>query len=186
MIRKLVFVLAASLLLGGCAASVKRAPAQAVTAPAYSATQQLSAVSLAYTEQGKQKAANNLKFNGDKLLDQVKRALATQSLLNTGVDQSLPTLEIQVKDMRIRGTFTAVFWGVMAGADSVSGDVVVRDAGGKEIDRFEVSASYALGGFAGGQDDARMSWLYENFAKQTLKELTRGNKTAKAPAVGQN
>ena len=36
-----------------------------------------------------------------------------------------------------------------------------------------VSVAYALGGIAGGQDETRMSWLYEKFAEETLNELTR-------------
>lgn len=44
---------------------------------------------------------------------------------------------------------------------------------GKEFDRFVVSSCYALGGLAGGQDSMRMSWLYEKFAEETVKELTK-------------
>jgi hypothetical protein len=40
------------------------------------------------------------------------------------------------------------------------------------LNSFEVSASYALGGLAGGQDDARLSWLYEKFAELASKEIT--------------
>jgi len=35
-----------------------------------------------------------------------------------------------------------------------------------------VTASYALGGFGGGQDEMRMSWLYEAFAKALVSEIT--------------
>jgi uncharacterized protein DUF4410 len=79
------------------------------------------------------------------------------------------SLAILVKDMRVRSNFSAVIWGFMAGSDSVSADIVLRDPAGKELDRFEVSASYALG----GQDDARMGWLYEKFAEETVQELTK-------------
>jgi hypothetical protein len=64
----------------------------------------------------------------------------------------------------------------MAGNDTVSGDVIARAADGKEIQRFLVSASYALGGLAGGQDEARMDWLYETFAQHTVDELTGAKK----------
>ncbi|MBI3044616.1 MAG: hypothetical protein HYY78_17500 [Betaproteobacteria bacterium] len=60
------------------------------------------------------------------------------------------------------------------GAESLavrSAQSIVRH-GLKLLNQFEVSASYALGGLAGGQDEARMGWLYEEFAKLTLKELT--------------
>ena len=76
-----------------------------------------------------------------------------------------------MKDFRVRSNFTAVMFGFMAGNDSITGDVVLRDAAGKELNRFEVSASYALGGLAGGMDDARMGWLYEKFAELTVENL---------------
>jgi hypothetical protein len=63
-------------------------------------------------------------------------------------------------------------WGAMSGNDSIKGDATVRDATGVIVDQFHVDASYALGGFAGGQDAARMNWLYEAFAKQVVVALT--------------
>jgi hypothetical protein len=77
-----------------------------------------------------------------------------------------------VTDIRVRTNFSAVMWGFMAGDDHINGIVVARSPTGDELQRFEVSASYALGGLAGGQDEARMGWLYESFAEETLKELT--------------
>jgi hypothetical protein len=62
-------------------------------------------------------------------------------------------------------------WGVMAGTDNVTGDVIVRDASGKQVRRFTVNASYGLGGFAGGQDDMRLGWLFDKFAEHTVAEL---------------
>jgi hypothetical protein len=64
-------------------------------------------------------------------------------------------------------------FGFMAGADLISADVIVKSADGQELDKFEVSTSYALGGIAGGQDSARMGWLYEKFAQETVQELKK-------------
>lgn len=116
--------------------------------------------------------ADNLKFDKDELLSHVKRTLDANAILLPEPDNQAPGLEIQVKDFRVRSNFSAVMWGFMAGSDSITGDVVMRDANGNEVDRFEVSVSYALGGIAGGQDGTRMSWLYEKFAEETLNELT--------------
>ena len=82
---------------------------------------------------------------------------------------------VEVKDIRVRSNFSAVMWGFMAGDDHIVGDIVVKATDGLEMDRFEVSSSYALGGFAGGQDSSRMGWLYEAFAEETIKELTKNN-----------
>jgi hypothetical protein len=69
----------------------------------------------------------------------------------------------------------------MAGDDHIYGDVIARDAAGKELQRFSVEASYALGGIAGGIEDTRMGWLYETFAKHTVEELKGKPGDAAAP-----
>lgn len=170
--RRLVPLAAAALILAGCASGVTR-PSADTTPTRLSGDHQVASVSLSLTPEARKKSADNLKFNPDALLNQVRRALEANDLLNGSADHPRPNLEIQVKDMRVRSNFSAVMWGFMAGSDSVSADIVLRDPAGKELDRFEVSASYALGGLAGGQDDARMGWLYEKFAEETVKELIR-------------
>lgn len=171
--KKLLIVVATTSLLAGCASAVTRAPGVAVERAGLTTNNQVGSVSLSLTDDARKKATENLKFNQDELLNHVRRALEANSLLNGNPDKPRPTLEVQVKDIRIRSNFSAVLWGVLAGADSVAADVVLKDLAGKEIDRFEVSVSYALGGSAGGQDSARMGWLYEKFAEETLKELTK-------------
>lgn len=169
-------VVAAAFILAGCASGVTRAPsasAERMSAPAYS---QFASVSLSMSAEAKEKALENLKFNPDELLSHVKRALDSRSLISTGNNQ-LPRLEVVVKDMRVRSNFSAIMWGFMAGSDSIEGEIVLTDALGKELDRFVVSTSYALGGIAGGQDSARMSWLYEKFAEETVKELSKQQKS---------
>jgi hypothetical protein len=177
MSKNLIAVVATVFILGGCASGVTRAPnalAGRVIAPAYS---QFASVSLSLTKEAKEKEVENLKFNPDELLSHVKRALEAKSLLNVSADEPLPRLEVVVKNMRVRSNFSAIMWGFMAGADSIEGDIVLTDTAGKELDRFAVSASYALGGLAGGQDSTRMSWLYEKFAEETVKELAKQQKS---------
>ncbi len=161
-----------AVILMACSSGAVRPPATTATRVTVSGSNQIAAVTLTMTDEAKKKAAENLKFNPDALLSHVKRALEASSLLNAASDPSRPSLEVQVKDVRIRSNFSAVMWGFMAGADLIKADIVLRDQNGKEMDRFEVSVTYALGGLAGGQDDARMGWLYETFAEETIKELT--------------
>lgn len=179
--KKLLSVVAAAFVLAGCASGVTRTPsalAERMNAPAYS---QFASVSLSMSAEAKEKALDNLKFNQDELLSYIKRALDSRSLISASDSNQLPRLEVVVKDMRVRSNFSAIMWGFMAGSDLIDGDIVLTDASGKELDRFEVSASYALGGLAGGQDSTRMSWLYEKFAEETVKELTKQQK----PVVSQ-
>lgn len=161
------------LVLGGCASGITRPQGAPAEHSKLSANNQVAAISVSLTNDARKKATENLKFNSDELLSHVKRALEINSLLNSATDKARPNLEIQVKDMRVRSNFSAIMWGFMAGADSISADVLLKDATGKELDRFEVSVSYALGGLGGGQDTTRMSWLYEKFAEETVKELVK-------------
>jgi hypothetical protein len=168
----LAAVLAAAVVMGGCTSGVSRGPGIQDQKLGISNSNQVSSVSLSFTDEAKQKATENLKFNPDELLSHVKRALEANSFLNSA-DQTRPALEVRIKDVRVRSNFTAIMFGFMAGSDSVTADVIVKNAAGKEIDKFEVAASYALGGLAGGQDSARLSWLYEKFAEETINELKK-------------
>ncbi|HXU92057.1 MAG TPA: DUF4410 domain-containing protein [Gallionella sp.] len=170
--KRLLSAVTIAFFLAGCASGVKRAPDTAGSHARVSTPSQIASVSVSLTDEAKKKVGENLKFNPDELLNHVKRGLDANSLLGSK-DKALPNLEIQVKDMRIRSNFSAVMWGFMAGADSITADIVLKDLAGQELDRYEVSVSYALGGLGGGQDDARMGWLYEKFTEETLKELTK-------------
>ncbi len=165
----------------GCASGVKRADESAKRAAYFAGGGRAAQdVTLSMSKEAQEKLADNLKFDQQKLLATVRRALEGTNLLAKSPDATLPTIEIVVTDVRVRSTFSAVMWGFMAGSDSIAGDVIVRDASGRELQRFGVSASYALGGLAGGQEDARMNWLYETFAQHTLQELT-GTSSEKQP-----
>lgn len=172
MLKKLLLI--GLVLIGsyGCSSGVKREmPVDSAPGTALQVGK-VSQLSVSLTQDAKTKVADNLKFDKEQLLSHVKRALDANAMLLSEPDGSAPEMEIEVKDFRVRSNFSAVMWGFMAGADSITGDVVLRNAQGDEVDRFEVSVSYALGGLAGGQDGARMSWLYEKFAEETLNELT--------------
>lgn len=160
-------------LVTGCASGVTRESAEPADRVRVSVDNRVSEVTVSLTEEAKKKVADNLKFNPEELKNHIHRAMDAKSLLNPEAKGTLPVLHVEIRDFRVRSNFSAVMFGFMAGNDSITGDVVVKDAGGGEIDRFEVSTSYALGGFAGGQDSARMGWLYEKFAEETVNELTK-------------
>ena len=159
--------------VSGCASGVKRAD-ESAGRPAYFAGGGRLAgdVTVSLNQEAQGKLADNLKFDQQKLLATVRRALEAKNLLAKAQDVTLPKIEIVVTDIRVRSTFSAVMWGFMAGNDTVSGEVIVRDPAGQDLQRFTVSASYALGGLAGGQEETRMNWLYETFAQHTVEELT--------------
>jgi hypothetical protein len=169
----LVLVVLLTSVAAGCASGVKRHEDAAKREAYFAKSGKIAGdVKLTMSKEAQAQLSDNLKFDQNKLLDTVKRALEAKNLLAKTPDAKLPQLEIYVTDIRVRSNVTAVLFGFMAGNDRVAGDVIARDGTGKELQRFSVSASYALGGLAGGQDDARMGWLYETFAKHTIQELT--------------
>jgi hypothetical protein len=172
-ILRAVLLAVAMTALAGCATSIKQAADADKRAAYFAGGGKLAQdVTISLSKEAQAKLTDNLKFDQQRLLSTVRRALEAKGLLASAPDPSLPTIQIVVTDIRVRSSFTAVMFGFMAGSDLIDGDVIARDASGKELQRFSVSASYALGGLAGGQDESRMGWLYEAFAQQTVDELT--------------
>jgi len=167
----LLFLIVAGLV--GCASGVKRAEDTSKREAYFAKGGKLAnEVTISLSKEAQAMLSDNLKFDQNKLLETVKRAIDAKNLLAKSPDPTLPKIEILVTEIRVRSNVTAILFGFMAGSDTVVGDVIARDQSGKELQRFNVSASYALGGLGGGQDDARMGWLYETFAKHTVEELT--------------
>ncbi len=128
----------------------------------------VKAVTISYSPEAEKLVADNTKFNSESLRSTVERVLAAQGLIKSDTGYSL---NIELTSFRVRSSFTAVMFGFMAGSDNVEGVVTIKDAAGAVVRRAKVNASYALGGIGGGQDQARLDWLYEAFAKHTANEV---------------
>jgi hypothetical protein len=168
---KMAFALMLAMVLSACASGVTRMEASAspTAAAATKIDPSVKTINLWLNENAKKLVADNLKFNPDTLKNTVERALQAQNMVKADAGQSM---DIEVTSFRVRSNFSAVMFGFMAGNDNVEGIVSIKDAEGKVIKKGKISAAYALGGFAGGQDEARMGWLYEEFAKHTVAELS--------------
>lgn len=62
-------------------------------------------------------------------------------------------------------------FGFLSGSDSLDGTVTLKDAQNTSKATFDISASYALGGLGGGQDDSRLGWLGDKFAELTANTI---------------
>lgn len=156
--------------LSACASGVQRMDGAVVTGASKPLTNQtVRTVSLWLSDDAKKLVQDNLKFNQDTLKSTIERGMQGQSLIKP---DSTQTMEVEITSFRTRSNFSAIMFGFMAGNDNIEGVVTVKDASGVVLKRAKVNASYALGGLAGGQDDARMGWLYEEFAKHAVAELT--------------
>jgi hypothetical protein len=160
--------------LSGCASGVKRIPnGPGESHVGLTGDNQISSIFILLKEDAQQQAVDNPIFSQKKLLSSLELALDTYSLLNSATDKSRPRLEVQIKNIHLRSNFTAWFWGVIAGPDIISADIVLKDLESKDLDRFEVTVAYSLGGSVGGSEIMRMGWLYSKFAEETVKELMR-------------
>jgi hypothetical protein len=135
--------------------------------------ERFSAIKVDLTEQAQSQLADNSTFELDQLKAKLENRLNADGLLAPSQQYRV---QVAVKDIRVRSTFSAIMWGFMAGDDHIQGEVTILDAGDHPIHTFHVKASYALGGFAGGQDGMRMNWLYQRFAELTSEEIRNGNK----------
>jgi len=166
-------------LLSGCFSGVSRVgyPSSAGMTTAsgrgpvnISAANPLTSVTITLSDKVTDQLKDNPQFDQNELLKNVKHVLNTNKLLMTTPMKPGMTMEIVITDIRMRSTFSAVAFGFMAGSDSITGDVIIKNTKGVEIDKFQTSASYALGGMA-GSNAIRVSWLYESFANEVAQEL---------------
>lgn len=157
-----------SMALVGCAGTVKH------MGPAPTGDEQrvqgIAKVVLAVSPQVKADAAGNAGFNQEELARRVRERLVAKQLVGVGASQYV---DVVVTDVRIRSTVAAIMLGFMAGDDHISGRVRLLSDSNQELRAFDISASYALGGLVGGQDGARMPWLYDKFAELVLQELEK-------------
>ena len=165
--------------LAGCASQVTRSPEQTAKEPVRALTS--FSIEISPTAKAAMADPEVQKFDLGTLRAVIQRSLDAAQLVSPDGDFKLA---VTVDELRIRGTFNAVFWGFMAGADKLGGTATLTRLDDRPVGNFKVDASYGLGGFAGGLDSSRVTWLYEEFAKLLTNELValRDQKAAsKAP-----
>jgi hypothetical protein len=160
-----IFLIGLIALVGGCASQVTRAPQAGAAAEPVRA---LASFDVVMSPNAKSQLAENLKFDQETLRAMIKRSLDAANL--TAADGDF-TMTVTVDEIRVRSTFNAIMWGFMAGTDQLNGTATLTRLDGKPVGSFKITTSYALGGLAGGQDSARLNWLYEEFTKLLTQEL---------------
>jgi len=138
-------------------------------------------------------SAQNYQFSGDKfgqinvkladkLANDPKKAIRSEQLnLETSLrsylsanqlfdETSQNQVNVYIDQLHMRNGFNAVMFGPFAGKDYLGGKVtLVVDSAEKAS--FDVKASYALGGIAGGNNSSRLSWMSEKFAEVTANTI---------------
>ena len=155
-------------MVSACASSIQHRE----NAPDYSyKNEKFCKVDLTVSKDATKDPNDRVRFDENKLRNMIERKLEVCGLVDAN---SLKKVNIEITDIRVRSTFNAFMWGFMAGNDHIRGDVSLIGDNGNLMHTFHVSASYALGGFA-GMNEARMSWLYEEFSKLAVDEIMGKN-----------
>jgi len=154
-------------LLTGCAATVKQ---DARVNGDVSRLEGVTQVVAMMSPDAAKQQVDNPQFNRDELATRLRNRLEAKGLTAPSASHRV---EIVVTDIRVRGAFAAIMFGFMAGDDHVTGRVRVMDPAGRALRSFEIHATYAFGGLAGGQDGMRMNWMYDKFAELAATELEK-------------
>src|SRR5438128_1883536 len=93
-----ISIAVACLFIAACSSNIKRADVGDVGVPI--TISKYKDVSIKLTDEAKKKLAENLKFNPDTLRSTVQRALDARSLIQPGADETIPSVEIMITDMR--------------------------------------------------------------------------------------
>jgi hypothetical protein len=165
-ISRVLMVVASVLFITGCAGTAVRKDSADI--PAAAGVLKVKSVDVHTSPKVKEQLPDNIKFDPTAFSATIERTLTASGLEEGG---SGNTLDIEITNVYVRGTFSAVMFGILAGADNVAGNVRVQDASGRVLRKFEISAGYGFGGWGGGQDSIRLNYLYEKFAELTRDQL---------------
>lgn len=162
---KKILIVLMSVMIVGCAGTVQRdsnAGAKRIVDATY------SDVKVSLSDSARALQADNVQFNVRELSDYIRRRLEASSVLR---QDGTHRVEVVIESFRIRSAAAAVLFGVMAGTDNIEGQVKIFNAAGRQVHGYNINTSYGLGGWAGGADGTRMSWLYDKFSELTVAEL---------------
>lgn len=151
----------------GCASQVTRPPEATAKRETVRALTSFE-IEISPTAKAAMAAAETQKFDPVAFRGVLQRTLDAAKLVSPEGDFKLT---VTIDELRVRSTFNAIMWGLMAGTDQLNGTATLTRLDGRPAGTFKVGTSYGLGGLAGGQDSSRVGWLYEEFAKQLAQEL---------------
>lgn len=160
-----ILIACVALALTACSTQVTRPSVTEQPKPVIKA---LNSFSVEMSPEAKSQLPENMKFDTEAFSPTLKRTLDAHGLIAPAGDFRL---KVVVRDIRVRSTLNAIMWGFMAGDDHISGAASIFNRDDKPIYDFQVTSSYALGGIAGGVDQTRLTWLYEDFSKTVAEEL---------------
>jgi hypothetical protein len=153
------------LLVGNCSGSITRV--DGITAPNYSEVKIGDGITMTYSDEAKGEVKASGVIDEGALLNVLKGRLIKSGLY---ADAGTTTIELKVTSARFRSEFTAFFWGIFAGSDSMEIELFVRDKSGKVIDRHTMTMSYGAGGLMGTNAN-RQAWFHTKIVELAMEQL---------------
>lgn len=80
-------------------------------------------------------------------------------------DSGSISVDVEIVGLRVRSTSSAIWWGMMAGADTITVQVSVTE-NGQSIKSFQTGTSTALGGFVYGGRGKRITRMLNTLSKR--------------------
>jgi hypothetical protein len=167
---------------GHAASEVKAAPVAMTAATATEtvvspAIQRVREVTLSLTPQAAGKVANDSRFNAGALLDAIKVELRSRRLFDVnGLDvagsRASITAEIFIDDYALRPTTNFVLLGSTINAGTLSGNLVLRDEHGNELQRRRIETQARVSIPESGEAANSLWSLYHEFAVAAANSLS--------------
>lgn len=161
--------------MSGCSSYTRDAsttlPSGATTAAPRFGTRPV-AVQVTLTPNARDQVKSDTPFDTKALQEAMERQLSARQLLAGPDGTDVMHLNIEVTDIRMRGTGSEIIWGVLAGNDHIDGTATLLDSKNQPVDTFKVSAVYASDHLVDMQTEGhRTDVLYQKFADQTMSAL---------------
>ena len=193
-------VAAALMTLSGCAGWVvfghtiegkPAAPAPAAaeptpTSPASPDAPLLKAVTVTFTPAAQQKIAAEPQFQQATLLMAIETELRAHKILAANDPHARGTLEISIDDFATHPTSNAVVFGYILGTGTLTGNVEIRAADGKQPQDTHITAESRVAKSLNGGQGNPFEPLYRRFAAATVDSLTGATAQPNEPHWGQD
>ena len=155
-----VFCLALAVGIAGCASTVRMDGNDKLTNYSHHG-EKYNAIAVSWSDSLAADADKVSRIHDLRLDKAIANHLIKSRLYDT---QSAYSIDVLVTDFRFRNAANAILFGFLSGSDNLDGVVTLKNPDGTQLVRFTISASYALGGVGGGNNEDRLGWLSGKFA----------------------
>ena len=128
---------------------------------------------MTFTPDAKEKIGADPRFNQEALLAAINGELRSHDLIDDSGDAPADhTIDIVIDDFVTRPSSNAVVFGYVLSNATLTGNVELHDATGRELGGFRIKADSHLSAPVNGEQAQPLRPLYRRFADLTVSKLT--------------